>query len=76
MFEVLSGVPIPPHHRGKYPFKNMAVGDSFMVPFSDPHGPKATSTIRSLRALGIRHWGKQSTLVLRVEGGIRVWRVK
>ena len=70
--KIETGIPMPPGlgQRGrsrKYPWREMKVGDSFLVPGvtrqkwrSAPAGEKATGFKFATRA---------------VEGGIRVWRV-
>ena len=69
MFEIEKEVPIPAGSggRGKYPWRKMEVGDSFLVPRSqmsrEGYRPVPTSS------LGIK-------VSIRKEGdGVRVWRV-
>ena len=61
-------VPLPLARLGKYPWREMQVGDSFLVEREDQRamGAKASTAGRRLGR-------KFATRV--VEGGIRVWRV-
>ena len=69
MIPVDKGVPIPDGNRKKYPWTDMEVGDSFLIPGAR-HGA-AGSMIASRK----KHVGHQ--YVCRMEdAGLRVWRVK
>ena len=64
------GVPLPKKRipNGSYPFKEMAIGDSFMV----------TDGLASARVLAI-HYGRRHGVKFtsRKEGdGLRVWRIE
>lgn len=80
MYSLEAGVPIPEtktgHHRMRYPFKEMAVGDSFFVPFGDEDKP--SSLLRRLcSAAGSASFRLDwhPTFIARtVDGGVRVWR--
>lgn len=69
MFEIEKNVPLPPKASGrgrKYPFPDMAVGDSIFIPSIH------RSRSGSLASLASK-WGKFSS---RKEGdGLRIWRV-
>ena len=73
MFKIEKKLPIPKaNHTGakKYPWREMAVGDSFFVPT-----PVKTATMRGQASMwGIKLKGRFT--VRDVEGGVRVWRVK
>jgi hypothetical protein len=64
MIEIEKDVPLP-HGRHKYPFDEMAVGDSFFA-----EKVKA----KSLRSIAWRHRPKQFT-IRKEEEGVRCWRV-
>jgi hypothetical protein len=65
MISIEHGVALP-ETGAKYPFKDMKVGDSFFVP-----GATGRSTLYSCA----RHYGV-AVAVRRVDGGLRVWRIK
>jgi hypothetical protein len=61
-----------PGMRSRYPFQQMAIGDSFLVP-AEPADVKTVTAIRgAVSAFQKRVGGRFS--VLRVDGGWRVWR--
>lgn len=73
MYAVEKGIPIPKPKSGgapsKYPWDQLAVGDSFLVP------DKTKKTFSSqLLYRGKRNGCKY--IARDVEGGVRVWRVK
>ena len=77
MFSIDKGVPVEQSkfsrsRKSMYPFADMEVGDSFLVPDIDGK-PKsvAPSAARFVKAAG--NEGKQF-VTRRVEGGVRVWR--
>lgn len=54
---------------GKYPFKNLEIGDSFLVP------NKTTNAFGA----SVTYWGRvlnRKFISRKVEGGVRVWRIK
>lgn len=63
-----SGVPIPP--RPGYPFKQLKVGDSFLLP------EDANERILRIRAASVGTRLGRKFSVRKVEGGFRVWRVQ
>jgi len=69
--EIEKGVPQPDAKTGKYPFRQMEVGDSFFAPLgsSDPNPFNTYATAKRIKD------GRKYS-VRRVDGGIRVWRVK
>ena len=82
--EINKDLPPPPPTEGrpfKYPFPNMAVGDSFAVPLEGVNNPKGedmaavrlrASAIRYARARG----GKFTVRTDRKAGEARCWRVE
>ena len=73
MLEIEKGVPIPetlprPGKPGKYPFRSMEVGDSFVAPIE-----KKNSIYSSMSRIGKNLGRKYSSE--RNEYTIRVWRV-
>jgi hypothetical protein len=63
-----TGIPLMPSQRNSYPYRSMAVGDSFYVA-NRSLGTMRTSNSRAGKALGRK-------FVAKGEGeGIRVWRV-
>ncbi len=65
-YKVEKGVPPPETHTSKYPFKSMAVGDSFFA----PGGSRLAIGAYAAKALG-----KSNYTVRSVDGGVRVWRL-
>jgi hypothetical protein len=78
------GLPTPPPVKGrprKYPFPDMAVGDSFAVPLSGKNTLKGEdSTAHKLRCSAMRyarlHGGKFTVRTDRQAGEARCWRVE
>lgn len=75
-FKIEKGVSIPPVIRNggggapsKYPFKEMAVGDSFSAPLSERRRVIAAASAHKLR-----HGGQFTARTL--EDEVRVWRIK
>jgi hypothetical protein len=66
-------IPIPDYKRGaaKYPFGDMAIGDSFFI-LADTRG---LNSLRS-RASTAGRRGKKMFSVRKAENGARVWRVE
>ena len=81
-FKIEKNIPVPEKNRigrkrkpHKYPYANMEVGDSFLVPFEE--GKDHTKLYVSMWG-GANHFGKNfggKFLVRKVEDGIRVWRM-
>ena len=71
MYEIEKNIPTVRAY--KYPFRDMEIGDSFLVPCVDDRAAKIDRSKISGAAWYLRP-KKFSTR--RVEGGIRVWRVK
>lgn len=71
-FKIEKGVPVPPSRGGRrtvYPWRDMEVGDSALIPGGDQARIGA-----SVRTFGLSAGRKFVTR--KVEGGVRVWRVK
>ena len=73
MFKVDKKVPLPAGYNGpnrRYPFHEMEVGDSFLIPGARVnHGVRATAY----------HFGRRHNMKFTcrmVDEGMRVWRVK
>ena len=67
-FEIEKNVPIPPRKggkTGKYPWRELKCGDSFFVPKRKHVDPPSD----------MKKQGYQFTF-RRMDGGVRVWRVK
>ena len=71
MIEIETGIPIPPRSRGrqdKYPWRTMAVGNSFIA-----KDAKSSSMSTLIAAAQKRNGHKYTRRA--VEGGVRIWRV-
>jgi hypothetical protein len=74
-FKIEKGVPLPlprrPRRLAKYPFANLQVGDSFLVPGFSKNGQISGS---------LANWAKAHPewrfATRKVEGGLRVWRIE
>lgn len=72
MFKIEKEVPLP-DKKQKYPFPEMAVGDSFFFEGS----PKVGGQVRTAAAIYCRRKGAGKHFVIRtVPGGFRCWRDK
>lgn len=80
-FEIESGVPVAVRRGRKgtqFPFINMEIGDSFLIP-CDTNDKKALDSWRRKVATAKKQFLKSyegSFQVATVEGGLRVWRTK
>lgn len=77
MYEIEDGIPLPPHTRReiRYPFPELEVGQSFLVPWPDGRQPQSFANQISSRAT---QWGRRLGRVFRTRSsreGVRVWRV-
>ena len=70
-FKIEKGIPVPSLGRGsRYPFNDMAVGDSVFIPDKRPQQLSGSITWAKMQL------GGDAVFVCRtVEGGTRVWRV-
>lgn len=68
MYTVDKGVPLPKSaSQAKYPWSEMAVGDSFFVPSMTESARGGLTSIAKSRGIKIS--------TRKMDGGIRVWRV-
>ena len=68
MFKIEKGIQVPGNNQTKYPFRDMDVGDSFVVP----------SELRTRVAVRARQWGVHNNkkfTVRKTDGVIRVFRI-
>jgi hypothetical protein len=76
-FKIESGVPLVRigHNRGKYPFRRLKVGESFMVACGPNEFKEQMNSLTSCS-----HWASYKTgfkfATRAVDGGIRVWRTQ
>ena len=69
MFEIETGIEMPPIlKRGKYPLKEMEIGDSFFIPASQSGNNVSARITPQAQRIGIK------IITRKVEGGYRVWR--
>ena len=84
MIEIEKGIPVPDarkkgHHEPKFPWKEMQVGDSFVVPNEGKYKDDPKRLRKSFQA---RFWGltKDHGVKFRVDfdeaGVLRCWRVE
>ncbi len=74
MFKIEKGIEAPKSRVGRYPWNEMEVGDSFLVPCRDDEKrvvqTKLCGASSNRRKFGERYRAAQA------EGGVRIWRVK
>ena len=73
MYKVEKNVHIPigkPATTKKYPFGDMSIGESFLV----PEGDNSNNVVRSAHAYGKRNGMKFTSR--KAEGGTRIWRIE
>jgi hypothetical protein len=73
-FTIEKAIPIPEHNRKfakQYPFEQMEIGDSFLVPLATDKSP---SNIYSALSQAKKRLNINLTSA-RVEGGLRIWRI-
>ena len=78
-FKVEKNVPIPVqnYREARYPFDDMQVQDSFLVPTADFESRRVKSPMQSLRGSiksYCRRHADKSFKVFKVKEGFRVWR--
>ena len=86
MIKIESGVPIPKKKTGRrpkseeLPFADMKVGDSFLVPYPDGATEKKEQRIHQWVFGRVRAFESNNPSIdivtRRVDGGVRVWRVR
>ena len=74
-FEIDKDIPLPPLRRNrspkpKYPFGDLEIGDSFLVP-----GPKVANVRNAMGYFRKIKDSSKTFCTRRVDGGIRVWRL-
>lgn len=71
MYEIDKGIAIPdPRTNGCiYPWDDMEIGDSFIVP------PEKDKSIHATKSAAGKRYGKKF-IARKVDGGTRVWRVE
>lgn len=81
MYKIQANIPIPPRkasgRRKKYPFQQMEVGTSFLVPKKDTNGDleRLKSRMVSASSMASKAFGFKFTLRTLPEG-VRIWRVQ
>jgi hypothetical protein len=78
-FTIDKNVPVPASTAGRgpvYPFTDMQVGDSFLVPVAagEAATKRAAGLSRAASMNAKKNAGRKYT-VRKVEGGVRVWRL-
>jgi hypothetical protein len=71
MYKVEKEITIP-NRSSRYPFADMRVGDSFLVPFND--AKKINNALQAMHGYA-RRVGVKCTVRTQDDGSIRVWRV-
>lgn len=83
MFTIEKGIPLPARHAAvNYPFAQLEVGDSFLVPidFDATVPEKVVAAKRLMRGIASAQQAAAKDTGLkfptrRVEGGVRIWRL-
>lgn len=72
------GIPVPAHgggpNRRRFPFPDMEVGDSFLVPWRESESKTRSNISNAMAAYKLRHAPKDFTS-RKTDGGVRVWRI-
>lgn len=68
-YQIEKGI-APPPDRACYPWDEMEVGDSFLVPDRRPQTVKNAAVSRA------KHDGRRYATKIQPGGGIRVWRIE
>lgn len=76
MYQIDSDVPVPSIRRGKYPFAEMNVGDSFSIQVGKKNDAIALGT--SARKFGATQTPKRRFVIRtdKAAGTVRVWRIE
>lgn len=71
--QIESGIPVPGHRGGnhKYPWAQLAVGQSFII-----RQPKRRTTAGGQASRAGKNLGRQFKTAALPNGDVRVWRVK
>ena len=75
MYKIEKDIPAPlPNTKGvgKYPWREMKIGDSFFIPYADTN----YSQVNSAPSYFSRRNPEYKFTVRKVEGGYRIWRIK
>ena len=78
-FTVEKGIPLPSGSRlgGRYPFADMAPGDSFLAPCEDSKVKSLCSSISTAARTWVKaNGGTRKFTVRAAKGGVRCWRTK
>lgn len=76
MITIEKDIPIPPIRRGKYPFKQMQVGDSFFLPCANSQEQSISlDRVKSSCHFRLKHHGERYHAT-KINGGVRVWLVE
>lgn len=81
MYKLQDNIPIPPRvvagRRSKYPFKQMIIGSSFLVPKKDADGDlkRLMTRMASAAATAEKNFNYKFTL-RKLPDGVRVWRIQ
>ena len=73
-YQIEKSVPLPArkrNYRSNYPYKDLEIGDSFVVPLEKDKSPSA---IYASMSSAKRRFDINLTSA-RVEGGLRIWRI-
>lgn len=73
MYEIEKNVPVPPRRgtrRGKYPWHDIGIGDSFVIP------NKSTKQALALTGWPRKALGHKYTVRSDGNGGTRIWRIE
>lgn len=75
MIKIEKGIPLPNKQvrTPKYPFRDMAVGDSFFIKSTHPESARKKVSAAATMFCKINEGYKFKTQVF--EGGVRTWRV-
>lgn len=86
MFEIERGIPIPrkgrgpsTEYQGRYPFRDMAIGDSFVVPCGEPFQHITQISVHNSAKAYSARWSPDDPVRIATAGepnGVRVWRVR
>lgn len=78
MIEIDKEIPIPEHREyNKYPFRDMGVGDSFLVNIEPGEDYSRTRKRVESAASGFRRRNPGRKFIIRKEGSAaRIWRIK
>lgn len=80
LIKIEKGIPIAPTYRSTWagqelPWEKLAIGDSFLIPVHDDD-LKQVNAARNLVQAARNRFHDMKLVSRRVQGGVRVWRVK